>query len=599
MLCSVILVGMFGADALRQTFHEPDSAMRLVQIRDFVAGQGWYDLTQYRLNPPDGVAMHWARWVDAVIAAPIVVLTPLLGRHAAEVAVAFAWPLGLLALFFFLMTRIAAEFGRDDRERSRLALAASVIAALAFPTIDRFAPGAFDHHNVVLVLIAAALWGLIRADRLPWNGGLAGLASGLAVATAAEALPFLIIGALAAGLLWVVRPDAFGRGLFWFGVGVGGVMLASFLALVPPSQWSAERCDAMSTNFLWVGLVTSAVAITLGRGVRGTLVGTYWRRLGCAAALGAVASGALLLLAPGCLGGGYGEVSLEMKTLWMAQISEARPLVQVWSDNLAMFLAIAGAATAGLVLAVRLLMQRPAFAPAWIVGGFLAGGVLLMVWQVRGAPFATAFAIPFCAYAVVRSREWYRAAPDIRRLAGFALVAVASTAAAWSAIGQQVQKLVTTPAAMAEYVASESDARACFDGRALGALDVEPAGVLLNQFAIGSGVLAASEHSVMAAPYHRNAAGTLAAIKAFRSTPELARELVVGSGATHVLVCDGLPEALYYAERPVEAGAGATLAEVLDAGLAPDWLEAVDLGESPLRLYRVRSSTGPELRGRF
>ena len=49
-----------------------DDAMRLVQVRDLLAGQGWFDLTQYRLNPPDGVAMHWSRLIDL----PIAILHP-------------------------------------------------------------------------------------------------------------------------------------------------------------------------------------------------------------------------------------------------------------------------------------------------------------------------------------------------------------------------------------------------------------------------------------------------------------------------------------------------------------------------------------------
>ena len=36
-----------------------DDAMRLVQVRDWLAGQSWFDLTQYRLDPPSGVDMHW------------------------------------------------------------------------------------------------------------------------------------------------------------------------------------------------------------------------------------------------------------------------------------------------------------------------------------------------------------------------------------------------------------------------------------------------------------------------------------------------------------------------------------------------------------
>src|SRR4029078_13165404 len=45
-----------------------DDAMRLVQVRDLLAGQGWYDLTQYRLSPPEGVVMYWSRLIDVPIA---------------------------------------------------------------------------------------------------------------------------------------------------------------------------------------------------------------------------------------------------------------------------------------------------------------------------------------------------------------------------------------------------------------------------------------------------------------------------------------------------------------------------------------------------
>src|SRR5260370_41349134 len=45
-----------------------DDAMRLVEVRDLLAGQGWFDLTQYRLNPPDGVVMHWSRLIDLPLA---------------------------------------------------------------------------------------------------------------------------------------------------------------------------------------------------------------------------------------------------------------------------------------------------------------------------------------------------------------------------------------------------------------------------------------------------------------------------------------------------------------------------------------------------
>ncbi len=51
-----------------------DDVMRLVQIRDLLAGQSWFDLTQYRLGLDGGTLMHWSRLIDL----PIAVLIRLL-----------------------------------------------------------------------------------------------------------------------------------------------------------------------------------------------------------------------------------------------------------------------------------------------------------------------------------------------------------------------------------------------------------------------------------------------------------------------------------------------------------------------------------------
>lgn len=600
-LGAIVLIATFGPDALTQTFREPDSAMRLVEVRDFLGGQDWFDTTQYRLAPPDGVVMHWARWIDAGIAAPIAILSPLLGREGAEIVVAFIWPLGWLAAFVFLMARIAVELTDDEAIRPRVEWAAAIVAALAFPALDRFAPGAFDHHNVILVLIAGGLLALLKMGERPLLGAVAGALMGLAVATAAEALPFLAIAALGAGMLWVFRPAEYGRGLFWFGVGVGCASLLSFLVLVNPAQWSVPRCDSMSTSFLSIGLATSAVAILLGRALPAGMAPTIMLRLGCAAVAGVFAGAALVKLAPECLGGAYGDLGPEMKTLWMAQISEARPLHQLLSDNIAMFFATCGAAISGLGFAVLMLVRRKTSSQVWIAAWFLLGAVVMMIWQIRGATFATALAVPFAAVAVVRAQAAYRRARTPWTILSFAGVAIISTAAAWAVIGQQVQRLVTPPATLSDFAVREDDARACSDGGELASLDNEPAGLILNQFALGSGVLVSTHHAVLAAPYHRNSLGTLTAINAFRSTPEAAKEIVEASGATLVLVCRGLPEARFYMEHPAGDGVNGedTLAHALREGKAPGWLERVDLGDSPLQLYRVRDSLPLELRGRF
>src|SRR3546814_13624328 len=49
--------------------NDTDDNIRVVQVKDWLAGQGWYDLRQYRLDPPVGANIHWSRIVDLPIAA--------------------------------------------------------------------------------------------------------------------------------------------------------------------------------------------------------------------------------------------------------------------------------------------------------------------------------------------------------------------------------------------------------------------------------------------------------------------------------------------------------------------------------------------------
>src|SRR6185503_6098456 len=70
-----------------------DDAMRLVEVRDWLAGQDWFDLTQHRLSPPTGVAMHWSRLIDLPLAALILAGDGLFGRVGAERLALAVWPL--------------------------------------------------------------------------------------------------------------------------------------------------------------------------------------------------------------------------------------------------------------------------------------------------------------------------------------------------------------------------------------------------------------------------------------------------------------------------------------------------------------------------
>lgn len=586
-LATLILLASSGMAALNQDFSEPDNAMRLVGIRDMIAGQGWFDTIQHRLNPPSGLPMHWAQWIDGAIALPIMMMKPLIGQTAAEIVMAFAWPLILLAVFMLLVVRVSGEIGARDWLRTEAQWTGAIIAALAFPVMEKFAPGSFDHHNIELILGMLAVLGLIRMRDDPRSGLWAGAALGLAVATAAEGIPMMVAAILVAGMLWLVRPAEFSKGLERIGAGLICSSAVMFLLLVPPPEWSRPVCDAMGAPFLGLGLVGGAVSIALAR-LPAILGSTLARRMGAAGVLGVAGIAALGLLFPECAGGSYSILNLDAENLWIGQISEARSLASLWGDDPTMILAMAGAAFAGLVSAVFFLRRHWRDADGWIVLAFLLVGWAVLIWQIRGATFATAFAIPFGAWAVAKARLDYRSKASAIRAVVFAGVAASSAAAAWASAGEALQARLTPPATLANYEARLAGAQSCDKPDAFKALrGVEP-GVMLNQFSLGADVLVWTDHKVLAAPYHRNIATTMLVMNALRSTADDARPIIAGSPATYVLICPAAPETGFYTSHPANGAAReATLSALLAKGVHPDWLQPVALGNSPLRLYRV------------
>src|SRR5215217_5521363 len=96
-------------DAIRYfALPDTDDNLRMMQVRGLLHGQGWFDLRQYRLNPPFGANIHWSRLVDLPIAGLILLLRPLIGAAAAErwaVAIAPMLPYLLLLVSLALTAR--------------------------------------------------------------------------------------------------------------------------------------------------------------------------------------------------------------------------------------------------------------------------------------------------------------------------------------------------------------------------------------------------------------------------------------------------------------------------------------------------------------
>src|SRR5688572_27084156 len=216
-----------------------DDAMRLVQVRDLLAGQGWFDLTQYRLNPPGGVEMHWSRLVDVPIAALIRAGEWLLPAAQAERLATTVWPAVLLLAFLAGLVRFARELADDTA--ARLAL---IFAALMAPVLQHFRPGAIDHHNVQLVLLVWILALLVRER--PRDAALAGGLCALSLAIGQEMAPAIVVIAALVALRWIMRGDASRDCAAAFGMALAAATIVVFVATVPPARYLAASCDALS-----------------------------------------------------------------------------------------------------------------------------------------------------------------------------------------------------------------------------------------------------------------------------------------------------------------------------------------------------------------
>src|SRR5262245_15360089 len=104
-LFALCLHAMGGFPTLPAAADDNDSLLRLVEVRDLIGGQGWFDLHQYRMGPQGGFVMHWSRVVDAPIAAIILLVSAFTGTMAiGEFAALLAWPTLLMtaALAFMI-----------------------------------------------------------------------------------------------------------------------------------------------------------------------------------------------------------------------------------------------------------------------------------------------------------------------------------------------------------------------------------------------------------------------------------------------------------------------------------------------------------------
>jgi len=552
-----------------------DDALRLVEVRDLLAGQGWFDLTQYRLDPP-GIAMHWSRIVDAPLAMLILVFRPLLGQHVAEMLTLVLWPSLLMGAALWLAATIASQ-ACAPADRKRAQLAATLLTALSIPALIHFRTGAIDHHNLQIVLLLGFVLCISDLEHRADKAALAGLCAALSLAVGLEMLPAIALAsATVVGLLvWkgtdVLRPACA------FGAGLAGSSLLLALLLLPMNSLARPVCDAFGGPILLL-CAGGGVALLAVAGIA-RMRGSVWALMTASALAGALLLGAFYRSYPSCVASPYAQVDPLLVSFWLGRVVETMSLTelaQMQPQKLLGYYAFP-LLTLGLCVAA-VIGCAPQTRFRWIASTVTLAALFgESLWELRGAAAANIVAAPLCVAGIVRLRTEIVAG---WRLARVALLLSPATLggiglAVWPALaaGTDGQKIaMPDPSASCQTISSAAPLADLPPGRVMAPIDSGPA------------ILAATEHSVFAGPYHRNNDGNLAMLHTMTAAPQAARDMLRARQVDYILTCNGS-----FDQDDLVHIAPQGLAAHLGRGEAPDYLEPVPAVSKPgWTVWRVR-----------
>jgi hypothetical protein len=573
LLACVAFIVMRWQPILAFGLGDTDDNMRMAQVRALLNGQGWYDLRQYKLNPPEGFNIHWTRLVDLPIAALQLIIKPFFGGVIAEKASAALAPLIPLCVTLFAMATVARRLVAPGAFAFAAALTLCCQAAMLM-----FMPLRVDHHGWQLTMLVITIAGL--ADLNVRRGGITmGLSSALSLTIGLELMPFLVITGAAVVLHWIWETEEAIR-LRAYGAALALGCLAGYLGFSSYDN-AVWRCDVLSPIWLSTMMVAGALAVALSfaRSERWPL------RLTLAAIGGAALAVGFATLFPQCIDRPE-QISDELVRVWFSNVREAKPLyTQPWRSIVA-------------VISLPIIGVVGALWAAWRAWGTRQFGVwapiafvsivslLLVLWQSRQGPAAQMMGIPgatFIAWEVLPKLAKHRSF-FMRTFGVVGMFLLISGLATNMAIFSVPEAKVPANASdkQRDRAVEKANGR-CPSLSAMKPIAALPETTIFTFNDLGPRLIAVTHHKAISGPYHRNGEAILDNYRAFGGTPEEARTIMIRHGATLLMTCPNMSEATVHRARH-KNGFYSRLAQ----GEKFDWLTPVPMPKgSPLLVWKI------------
>lgn len=562
---SAFMISQYWGQIADFQFRDADDAMRMAQVRDFVAGQGWFDVSQHRVNPPYGGPMHWSRLVDLPIAGLILLLRPLTGTVLAEqIAITLVPLLTLGGISFTLYLAVRPLLGRP------VAVLAIACLLTTLSVLVQNTPMRIDHHGWQMGMAAALVYGLL-APSARRGGLIMGGAMALWLHISTEGLPYAAIAGAILALRYAVRPDEEQR-LNGYAI---AMTLGSALLLLMTHGWRGSLisyCDAMSPIYL-APLALVFGALCIGQKISGN--STMLRRI-IAVTLAGVAGAALYAAISGpCIRGPFRTLDPLVYDLWYMGVMEGLPIWEQGMSMMGIILAPSLIGMAGYGLACWS-EKDPRRRFAWLsLFGMMLGCFLVSLMVMRTmatahmiASIGTAWLIAQLCRPIARQDKM-----PVRILLSSLLILI-------SPLGATI--IADRAIALSNRDAPERPKQNLKKAANIQSLRAIPATTIFTPIDIGPDILVHTPHIVIGTGHHRNIVGIKKVLEAFTYPPEKARSVIFSTSASHLAIAPALPEIARY-RHFAPHGLAAELAQ----GKTPDWLIAVDLPDSDIKLYRI------------
>jgi hypothetical protein len=584
LIASLFLVAINAEAIANWRFRDPDDQLRVVQVRDWLAGQSWWDITQYRMNPPDGGPMHWSRLVDVPIAGLTLLFALFVERALAEHMALAALPLLTLLIVFWLY----ASAGRRLFGAAAPLLACALLVTI-LPVISQLVPMRIDHHGWQLVCFMSAFAALFDRQSPHRAGIIMGLALALWMEISIEGLPFaaLFIGLL--GLRWIGlwSKDVDERAGVAFATATIALAAGSALLYSVTESWAEPQyCDSLSPFHV---IAFAAIALVIAAGVHGPqLAGIRlsWqvRVAICVAAAGAGLA-VMLLIAPQCSGDAFGALDPLVREYWYDRTLEGLPLWALDREYALPYWAGLGAGAIALIW-FCLSSHRLADGDKTMLMLLFLGTALVGLFVSRTALYALCIAnmlqAAFFVAQMKRAETLSGFAPRMG-LRVLAVVMIMPGVFVQTAMGLAAPAAPAVPVATAASQAPfETQVRKCQAASAARALRaLPPKSTIMAGLDTSPAILLFTDHRVVATGHHRNQAAMADVIRAFIGSEADARRIYKARGIDYLVSCEGSFELRHYYTNAPDG-----FFAQLRAGTIPNWLVREN-AIGPFAVYRV------------